>query len=106
MRCFNVFRKDQRCIDNRWSGKYTNRSFFAALNSFYQAFETFDTDAFLARLQSLMDAAYSGDEDGIRALVAELVPTYRPAGRNGSEEKTDTYQQQLADALQKELTTV
>ena len=66
----------------------------------------FDTDAFLARLQSLMDAAYGGDEDRIRALVEELVPTYRPAGRNGSEEKTDTYQQQLADALQKELTTV
>ncbi len=36
----------------------------------------FDVDAFLVSLQSLMEAAYDGDCDKIRVLVAELVDTY------------------------------
>ena len=42
----------------------------------------FDTDCFLQQLQILMDAAYSGQEDRIRELVAQVVPTYRPVMEN------------------------
>ena len=45
----------------------------------------FDTDRFLVQLQQLMIAAYEGQEDQIRDLVAEAVPTYRVA--NVKEEK-------------------
>ena len=38
----------------------------------------FDTDVFLRGLQGLMTAAYDGREDIIRALVCELVSTFRP----------------------------
>jgi FlaA1/EpsC-like NDP-sugar epimerase len=40
----------------------------------------FDTDEFLSYLLELMTAAYDGEEDNIRALVAKAVPTYHPAG--------------------------
>lgn len=40
----------------------------------------FDADGFLCRLQELMTAANEGKEEIIRALVAEVIPTYRPAG--------------------------
>ena len=40
----------------------------------------FDTDEFLHRLPRLMTAAYKGEEDIIRFLVVEVVPTYHPAG--------------------------
>ncbi len=40
----------------------------------------FDADAFLQQLQQLMDAAYDGQEDTIRQLVARVVPTFHPAG--------------------------
>ena len=36
----------------------------------------FDTDRFLAQLQELMEAAYDGRDDQIRALVADVVDTY------------------------------
>jgi FlaA1/EpsC-like NDP-sugar epimerase len=38
----------------------------------------FDTDLFLQQLQHLMEVAYDGDEDLIRQLVVEAVPTYKP----------------------------
>lgn len=44
----------------------------------------FDTDEFLHQLQMLMTAAYDYQEDSIRDLVAEVVPTYHPAGEHGS----------------------
>lgn len=47
----------------------------------------FDTDVFLQKLQTLMTAAYDGQEDKIRDLVAEVVPTFHPAGQHGSAEK-------------------
>ena len=56
---------------------------------------SFDTDAFLNQLQELMTAAYSGQEDSIRELVAKTVPTYRPAGEHGSEDKGEAYEQQM-----------
>jgi FlaA1/EpsC-like NDP-sugar epimerase len=55
----------------------------------------FDTDVFLDQLQKLMTAAYDGEEEDIRKLVAEAVPTYRPAGKHGSEEKGEVYERQL-----------
>ena len=39
----------------------------------------FDNDAFLASLAELIDAGYREDEDGIRQLLKEIVPTYVPA---------------------------
>ena len=45
-----------------------------------------------------MIAAYDGEEEQIRDLVSQVVPTYRPAGRHGSEEKGVAYEQQLASA--------
>ena len=55
----------------------------------------FDTDVFLDQLQKLMTAAYDGEEEAIRELVAEVVPTYRPAGKHGSEDKGEAYTRQL-----------
>lgn len=40
----------------------------------------FDTDLFLQQLQELMKAAYEGQEDTIRDLVATVVTTYKPEG--------------------------
>ena len=38
----------------------------------------FDTDEFLEQLRCLMAAAYENEED-IRDIVAEIVPTYHPS---------------------------
>lgn len=61
----------------------------------------FDTDEFLHQLQMLMTAAYDGQEDTIRDLVAEVVPTYHPAGEHGSEDKGEAYTQQMKMVMQK-----
>ncbi len=55
----------------------------------------FDSEAFLKQLQTLMLSAYGGQEDEIRALVAEVVPTYQPAGEHGSEAKGEEYDRQM-----------
>lgn len=55
----------------------------------------FDTDVFLAQLQTLMQIAYAGEDDRVRELVAEAVGTYRPAGENGSEQKGKAYAEQM-----------
>ena len=62
----------------------------------------FDTDVFLQQLQMLMSAAYDGEEDKIRDLVAEVVPTYHPAGEHGSEHKGEIYEQQMKIIIKKE----
>ena len=56
----------------------------------------FDEDVFLAYLLELGKAAYQ-DTDNIRNLVAEVVPSYSPAGRHGNEEKNAAYKKQLAE---------
>ena len=61
----------------------------------------FDTDEFLHQIQMLMTAAYDGQEDSIRDLVAEVVPTYHPAGEHGSEDKGEAYTQQMKMVMQK-----
>ena len=55
----------------------------------------FDTDEFLHQLQMLMAAAYEEKEEMIRDLVAEVVPTFHPAGEHGSEDKGEAYTQQM-----------
>lgn len=62
----------------------------------------FDADTFLNQLQPLMDAAYNGEGDLVRQMVANVVPTFRPAGVNGSAEKTKTYEEQLRQIEEKE----
>ena len=51
----------------------------------------FDVDRFLVQFKSLMDAAYDNREDEIRSMVMNIVDTYHPAGRHGSEAKGATY---------------
>ena len=53
----------------------------------------FDADQFIVQLKELMEACYENSED-IRQLVANIVPTYRPAGEHGSEEKGAAYEAQ------------
>ena len=54
----------------------------------------FETEVFLEQMQSMMEAAYTNDEH-IREKVAEIVTTYHPAGKNGSEEKGEVYERLL-----------
>lgn len=62
----------------------------------------FDADVFLHQLKLLMNAAYDGQDDRIRDLVAEVVPTFRPAGEHGSEYKGKTYERQMESVAKKE----
>ena len=61
----------------------------------------FDADEFLCQLKMLMTAAYNGQEEEIRDLVAQTVTTYHPAGEHGSEDKGEAYTQQMEKILQK-----
>lgn len=61
----------------------------------------FEVDTFLKQLEQLMHAAYTNDSD-IRGLVAEIVPTYRPAGEHGSLYKGAAYETQVREAAVKE----
>ena len=54
----------------------------------------FDEDKFLEQLEELMIAAYQERAD-IRDLIEEVVPTYHPAGRHGTEEKGEAYKEQI-----------
>jgi FlaA1/EpsC-like NDP-sugar epimerase len=54
----------------------------------------FDTDIFIKQLQMLMNAAYN-ENNNICELVEQVVPTYHPAGRNGSEEKSEVFEKQM-----------
>lgn len=60
----------------------------------------FDVDEFFDHLQKLIDVAYGGQEQAIRELISEVVPTYRPAGEHGSEDKGETYTRQINMAMQ------
>ena len=60
----------------------------------------FDEDEFLRDLPALFDAAYT-DSENIRDVVASMVPTYHPAGRHGTEEKGEAYEQQMMEMLAK-----
>ena len=53
----------------------------------------FNTEQFLHQLTVLMKAAYDNDQN-IREMVELIVPTYHPAGKNGSENKGKAYELQ------------
>ena len=61
----------------------------------------FDPDRFLGGLQRLMKASYEERADEIRGLVEEVVPTYHPAGRHGTEFKGETFQKQMQQVMEK-----
>ena len=57
----------------------------------------FDTDIFLGQLGHLMYISYDNDEMSVRKFVKEIVTTYIPAGRHGSESKGKTYDRLVRD---------
>ena len=57
----------------------------------------FDTDIFLGQLGHLMYISYDNDEMNVRKFVKEIVTTYIPAGRHGSESKGKTYERLVRD---------
>ena len=57
----------------------------------------FDTDVFLGQLGDLMYKSYDNDETDLGRLVKEMVTTYTPAGRRGSELKGKTYERLVRD---------
>ena len=62
----------------------------------------FDEDQFLRRLPELAKAAYE-DRDDIRDMITEFVPTYHPAGEQGTLEKTEAYVEQIKEILEKKV---
>lgn len=60
----------------------------------------FDEDEFISRLPELFDAAYEDRED-IRDIVEGYISTYHPAGRHGTTKKTEAYEKQMMEMLQK-----
>jgi FlaA1/EpsC-like NDP-sugar epimerase len=61
----------------------------------------FDSDQFMSQLHMLLNAAYE-DRTDIRDLVEEVVPTYQPAGKHGSEAKGQGYENVVNDILSQE----
>ena len=61
----------------------------------------FDEDKFIERLPALFDAAYDDRENEIRGMIESYVSTYRPAGRHGTERKTQAYEKQMMEMLAK-----
>lgn len=60
----------------------------------------FDENEFIHRLPVLFDAAYEDRKD-IREIVETFVSTYHPAGRHGTEKKTQAYEKQMMEMLAK-----
>ena len=61
----------------------------------------FDEDDFIERLPALFDAAYDDRENEIRGMIESYVSTYKPAGRHGTERKTQAYEKQMMEMLAK-----
>ena len=61
----------------------------------------FDEDEFIERLPALFDAAYDDRESDIRGIIESYVSTYKPAGRHGTERKTQAYEKQMMEMLAK-----
>lgn len=55
----------------------------------------FNENEFLKQLKLLMEVAYDGQASELRRLIAEVVPTYRPAGEHGRAEKDDVFRAQM-----------
>ena len=54
----------------------------------------FDAEQFLSQLEMLLKACY-GNSKEIRDIVAQMVSTYHPAGKHGSEDKGEAYEEQI-----------
>lgn len=54
----------------------------------------FETEEFLDQLETLLKACYENSKE-IREIVAQMVSTYHPAGKHGSEDKGEAYEEQL-----------
>ena len=61
----------------------------------------FDEDEFIERLPELFDSAYADREKDIRGIIGSYVSTYKPAGRYGTEQKTQAYEKQMMEMLAK-----
>lgn len=61
----------------------------------------FNEELFMEKLPKLFDAAYQDREDEIRDLVEKYVRTYKPAGRHGTDTKTQAYEKQMMEMLEK-----
>ncbi len=61
----------------------------------------FDEDEFIERLPALFDAAYEDRDEDIRGIVESYVDTYHPAGRHGTDRKTEAYERQMIEMLAK-----
>lgn len=61
----------------------------------------FNEDDFIERLPALFDAAYEDRENEIRDIIESYVSTYKPAGRHGTERKTQAYEKQMMEMLAK-----
>ena len=59
----------------------------------------FDEEAFLEKMERLMEVAYANREQDIRSVVSELVPTYHPAGEHGAEKKDEKYKELAKEAV-------
>lgn len=57
----------------------------------------FDEEKFLEELAVLVEACYENREDSIREMVADIVPTYHPAGVNGCTLKGDAYEELMKE---------
>ncbi len=54
----------------------------------------FSPDKFISNIHELMEISYSNNDD-IREYVSKIVPTYKPAGIHGCEDKPDAYKKQI-----------
>ena len=66
----------------------------------------FDTDAFINRIPELMELAYDGQEQAVRDLVMELVPTYREPGIRSNEANLAAFEEMLSRQHEKVPATV
>ena len=56
----------------------------------------FDVETFLRQLELLLKACYDNSKE-IRDIVVGIVSTYHPAGKHGSEEKGEAYEEQMKE---------
>ena len=57
----------------------------------------FNVEHFLTQMQELMVVSYENDEERLEKLIKQIVPTFSPAGKNGSEKKGQTYRELMKE---------
>ena len=66
----------------------------------------FDTGVFISRIPTLMELAYDGQEQAVRDLVMELVPTYQEPGIRSNEANLAAFEARLGRQQEKVPATV